>query len=180
MRMRSTQRPALGGYPQIPVDARGFRTLRASGVQNPATMLAKIEERAVASAPTTDGDACVRPNAGSRADCGPGDAVAAHRSTALAQPTPPPHGSRRGRGLLARCSYRGENWWHGCPLRRLTQTSGSCSHAGTAASGKWEIDPLPRCPPSKQVRTPALGFHKSSTPKSPDGVPVHACCSSQR
>ena len=34
--MRSTQGPALGRYPQMPVDARGFRTLRASGVQTAA------------------------------------------------------------------------------------------------------------------------------------------------
>ena len=30
-----------------------------------------------------------------------------------------------GRGAPARRAYRCENWWHGCPLRRLTQTSGS-------------------------------------------------------
>jgi hypothetical protein len=34
MTMRSTQGRALGGYPQMPVDPRRFRTLRASGVQN--------------------------------------------------------------------------------------------------------------------------------------------------
>jgi hypothetical protein len=66
------------------------------------------------------------PNAGPRADCGRGDAVAARRATALAQPTPPPHGSG-GRGLLARRSNRCDNWWHGCPLRRLPQTRGSRS-----------------------------------------------------
>jgi hypothetical protein len=32
-----------------------------------------------------------------------------------------------GRGLLVRRSYRCDNWWHGCPLRRLAQTSGSRS-----------------------------------------------------
>jgi hypothetical protein len=34
MTMRSTEGPAPGRYPQMPVDARAFRTLRASGVQN--------------------------------------------------------------------------------------------------------------------------------------------------
>jgi hypothetical protein len=32
--MRLTEGPALGRYLQMPIDARGFRTLRASGVQN--------------------------------------------------------------------------------------------------------------------------------------------------
>jgi hypothetical protein len=35
IRMRSTEGPALGRYLQMPLDARGFRTLRASRVQNP-------------------------------------------------------------------------------------------------------------------------------------------------
>jgi hypothetical protein len=155
----------------MPIDACGFRTLRAAGVQNPRHDAGRNRRPGSRKRPTPDGDASVPPNAGPRADCGHGDAVAARRSTALAQPTASAARWSWGRRLLARRSNRCENWWHGCPLRRLAQTSGSRSRDRHGVIGKWRIDPLPRCPPSRQVRPPALDFHKGRTGAEPIACP---------
>jgi hypothetical protein len=98
------------------------------------------------------------PDAGPRADCGHGDAVAARRSTALAQPTP--FGARKswGRGLLARRSYWCENWWHGCPLRRLTQTSGSRSRDRHGVIGEMRNRSATAAPAIETSPAASAGF----------------------
>jgi hypothetical protein len=89
--MRSTDGPAPGRYLQMPVDARGFRTPRASRVQNPPPRCwPKMEDRAAASAATPDGDPSLPPNAGPRADCRTTTPSPRAGRTASAQPTPPP------------------------------------------------------------------------------------------
>jgi hypothetical protein len=144
----------------MPIDAWGFRTLRASRVQNPATMLAENRRPGSRKRPTPDGEASVPPNAGPRADCGHGDAVAARRSTALAQPTASAARWSWGRRLLARRSNRCENWGTAARSVGWPKRVAHAVATGTASSRKWRIDPLPRCPPSRQVRPPALDFHR--------------------
>jgi hypothetical protein len=108
----------------MPIDAWGFRTLRGSGVQNPHSRCwPKSEDGAAASAATPDGDASVPPNAGPRADCGHGDAVAARRSTQRRNLR-----LRRAVVIGARAASQallGARTVTRCPLRRVAQTSAS-------------------------------------------------------
>jgi hypothetical protein len=113
IRMRSTEGPALGRYLQMPVDAWGFRTLRASGVQNPRHDAGRNRRPAVAApllrtatrpCPRTLARGLTAATATPSRRAGP---------SALAQRTPPPQRRAWGRGLLARRSSLQE------PLARL-------------------------------------------------------------
>jgi hypothetical protein len=115
------------------------------------------------------------PDAGPRADCGHGDAVAARRSTALAQPTP--FGARKswGRRLLARRSYWCENWWDGCPLRRLTQTSGSRSRDRHGVIGEMRNRSATAAPAIETSPAASAGFPQEQLYARPDrGATRHA------
>jgi hypothetical protein len=139
-------------------------------------MLAENRRPGSRKRPSSDGDASVPPNAARGLPAA--TAAPARRSTALAQPTPPPHGGRAARAASqALLSVR--QVVAPLSLRRLTQTMAHAVATGTASSSKWRIDPLPRCPPSRRVPPPALDFHRSSVVGSADCVPPYGCCSSE-
>jgi hypothetical protein len=163
----------------MPVDARGFRTLRASGVQNP------------------------RHDAGRKSKTGQPQAPYSGRRRLRAPERRPagrlrPRRRRRGAQLhgigatyasartvvvaaraASQSSYRRENRSARLPAPRLTQTSGSRSGDPHGVIGEWQIHPLPRYPPSRQVRPPALDFHRSRSARDRIADPRDARCSSQ-
>jgi hypothetical protein len=113
----------------VPVDADRCVGLGLSGPlesKTPATMLAENRRPGSRSAPTPDGDASPPPNAGPRvtaATATPSRRAGARHWRNLRLRQTVVVAARGASQVLLSC----ENWWHGCPLRRVAQTSGSRS-----------------------------------------------------
>jgi hypothetical protein len=155
----------------MPIDAWGFRTLRASGVQNPRHDAGRKSKTGQPQAPLL------------RTATRPCPRTLARGLTAATAPPSRRAGPRDRRKLRlrrtvvvgARAASQAllsvRELWHGCPLRRVAQTSGSRSHDRHGVIGEMANRSATEVPAIETSAATSAGFpqtqHSRPPPRSP-------------